>query len=144
MKIALYSAAARANVTRLREWIAERGYPATLDGIRRFRAELPASNHPDAEATRRSIDYNATSAIRDLLFHAQEHQFTVPELECLMVDNALEFLGFLFLDPAVKTDYRERFPADPSCTNLSNWAAFETDNPLTFVSMYQFWCRRRG
>jgi len=144
MKIALYSAAARANVIRLRGWIAERGYPATLDGIRRFRAELPVSGHPDAEATRRSIDYNATSAIRDLLFHAREHRFTVPMLERLLVDNGLEFLGFLFSNPRVKAAYRERFPSDPSCTDLSNWAVFEADHPLTFVSMYQFWCRRYG
>ena len=144
MKIALYSAAARANVTRLREWIAARGYPASLEGIRRFRAELPASGHPDAEATRRSIDYNASSAIRDLLFHAQEHQFTVPEIERLLAGNNLEFLGFLFRDPSVKRAYLDSFPTDPDCVDLANWAAFEADHPLTFVSMYQFWCRRRG
>lgn len=144
MKIALYSAAARANVTRLREWIAERGFAATLEDIRAFRAGLPASGHPDAEATCRSIDYNATSAIRDLLFHAQEHQFTVPRIKTLLGDNGLEFLGFLFLDPGVKERYLDRFPGDPACTDLANWAAYEADNPLTFVSMYQFWCRRRG
>jgi SAM-dependent methyltransferase len=143
MKIALYSAAARENVTRLRRWIADHNFPPTLEGIRAFRAALSLSGHPDAEATCRSLDYNATSAIRDLLFHAQEHQFTIPALQRLLEDNELEFLGFLFRDATVKSRFVERFPSDPGCIDLANWAAFEADNPLTFVSMYQFWCRRR-
>lgn len=142
LKIALYSAAARTNVTRLRQWIAEQGFAPTLDGIRAFREKLPASGHPDAEATCRAIDYNATSAIRDLLFHAQEHQFTIPGLKRMLANNRLEFLGFLFRDPSVKTAYLDRFSTDSGAVDLDNWALFEADNPLTFVSMYQFWCRR--
>jgi SAM-dependent methyltransferase/Tfp pilus assembly protein PilF len=144
LKIALYSAAARTNVTRLRHWIAERGFAPTLEGIRAFREILPASGHPDAEATSRSIDYNATSAIRDLLFHAQEHQFTIAGLKRILAGGDLEFLGFLFRDPSVKANYLNRFPGDGGCVDLDNWALFENDNPLTFVSMYQFWCRRIG
>jgi SAM-dependent methyltransferase/Flp pilus assembly protein TadD len=142
MKIALYSAAARSNVTRLRHWITEQGFAPTLEGIRDFRAKLPASGHIDAAATARSVDYNATSAIRDLLFHAQEQQFTVPGLKRLLEDSNLEFLGFLFRDADVKARYLTRFPNDPGCVGLENWADFEANNPLTFVSMYQFWCRR--
>ena len=144
LKIALYSAAARTNVTRLRQWIAERGFVPTLEGIRSFRETLPTSGHPDAEATCRSIDYNATSAIRDLLFHAQEHQFTIAGLRRMLTDNKLDFLGFLFRDPSVKARYLDRFPGDGGCVDLDNWAIFEDEHPLTFVSMYQFWCRRIG
>jgi tetratricopeptide (TPR) repeat protein len=144
LKIALYSAAARTNVTRLRQWITEQGFSSTLEGIRAFRENLPASGHPDADATCRSIDYNATSAIRDLLFHAQEHQFTIPNIKRILEENHLEFLGFLFVDPRVKGDYLDRFPTDTRCVDLDNWTMFEAENPLTFVSMYQFWCRRAG
>jgi SAM-dependent methyltransferase/Tfp pilus assembly protein PilF len=142
LKIALYSAAARGNVTRLRQWIADQGFAPDLEGIRAFRQRLLDSGHPDAEATSRSIDYNATSAIRDLLFHAQEHQFTIPGLKRMLEDHRLEFLGFLFRDASVKADFLERFPDDVGCVDLDNWTRFEAEFPLTFVSMYQFWCRR--
>ena len=106
-----------------------------------FRRSLSASGHPDAAATCRSIDYNATSAIRDLLFHVQEHQFTIPRLKRMLEVNGLEFLGFLFRDAQVKALYLERFPDDPACVDMDTWAVFEAEFPLTFVSMYQFWCR---
>lgn len=143
LKLALYSRAARGNVTRLRRWIAEQGFPATLDGIRAFRRQMHADGHPDAAATRQSVDFYATSAIRDLLFHAQEHQYTVPSLKRLLDENGFEFLGFLFPDPAVKAAYIQKFPDDPACIDLANWHRFEVENPLTFVAMYQVWCRPR-
>jgi ubiquinone/menaquinone biosynthesis C-methylase UbiE len=143
LKLALYSRAARRNVSRLRGWIAEQGFTADLDGIRAFRRRLRDDAHPDAAGTRRSVDFYATSAIRDLLFHAQEHRFTVPLIGQLLVDNGLEFLGFLFANPTVKRAYLRQFPDDPACLDLGNWDRFERENPLIFVAMYQFWCRAR-
>jgi hypothetical protein len=142
LKIALYSAAARSNINQLRRWIIEQGLAATLEEIRAFREKLSTSGDTNAVAAVRSIDYCATSAIRDLLFHAQEHQFTIPGLTRMLADANLEFLGFLFRDRGVKTHYQKYFPSDFGCTDLDNWAYFEAANPLTFESMYQFWCRR--
>jgi hypothetical protein len=34
-----------------------------------------------------------------------------------------------------------RFPQDRSMTDLASWQLFETENPATFASMYQFWVR---
>ncbi|MDE0805534.1 MAG: class I SAM-dependent methyltransferase [Acidimicrobiales bacterium] len=141
LKIALYSAAARSNINQLRRWITEQGFAATLEGIRAFREKLSASGDPNAAAIVRSIDYCATSAIRDLLFHAQEQQFTIPGLKRILADANLDFLGFLFRDPGVKTHYQNCYPIDVGCTDLDHWADFEAENPLTFESMYQFWCR---
>ena len=38
--------------------------------------------------------------------------------------------------------YRARFPNDVAATDLSNWHAFEEDNPDTFIEMYQFWVQK--
>ena len=38
--------------------------------------------------------------------------------------------------------YRGRFPDDPAMTDLDNWHVFETENPLTFLNMYQFWLQK--
>jgi hypothetical protein len=33
-------------------------------------------------------------------------------------------------------------PADNTMTDLDRWHDLESDNPLTFVGMYQFWAQR--
>ena len=38
--------------------------------------------------------------------------------------------------------YRGRFPDDPAMTDFDNWHVFETENPLTFLNMYQFWLQK--
>jgi catechol 2,3-dioxygenase-like lactoylglutathione lyase family enzyme len=35
--------------------------------------------------------------------------------------------------------YRKRFPDDPAMTDLGCWHTFESENPDTFIGMYQFW-----
>ena len=83
-------------------------------------------------------DFFSTSECRDLLFHVQEHQLTIPEIKAFLRDQRLIFLGFA--NPPAQT-YRARFP-DPAMTDLDNWHTFETDNPKTFVNMYQFWIQK--
>ena len=120
------------------QWISEHGYVSTLEGIRTFRRALQESGHPDAPSTQGSIDYFATCTIRDMLFHVQENQHTVPLIARVLENHNLEFLGFLFTDPTVKASYLKCFPDDPRYTNLSHRDTIENDNPLTFLSMYQF------
>jgi Flp pilus assembly protein TadD/SAM-dependent methyltransferase len=138
MHIALYSELARADVVAARDFIATRGYNATIDDIRRFRQDILAL---DEASPVRPIagwgDFYATSDCRDLLFHVQEHRFTLPQIKAFLDDNGLELLGFLH-DTDVMLRYRKQFPNDPACTNLDHWHAFEQENPHTFVRMYQF------
>lgn len=144
MKIGLYSARARGAVTAARDLIARRGYDATPEGIRRFRAEvwgLPA-DHPVAPI-RHSPDFYNISACRDLLFHVQEHCTTLPEIAGWLEVLGLEFLGFQFDDPAMLRIYRTRFPEDPNATSLTLWDRFEAEHPHTFAGLYQFWVRFR-
>ena len=41
-----------------------------------------------------SSDFYATSSARDLMFHVQEHRFTLPQISKMISDFDLEFLGF--------------------------------------------------
>jgi hypothetical protein len=72
------------------------------------------------------------------LFHVQEHPLTIPEIKTLLADHGLIFLGLVDAPQA----YRTRFPNDPAMTDLDQWHTFETEKPLTFVAMYQFWIQK--
>ena len=140
MHIGLYSAAARSDIRAARALIAERGHDGTAADIRRSRQELMSFEHgtPFKNVTRYS-DFFTTAECRDLLFHVQEHQFTIPEIKRFLDGNGLRFLGFA--GPMVQA-YRARFPDDPAMTDLDRWHAFETENPMAFVNMYQFWVQK--
>ncbi|MGH6770298.1 MAG: hypothetical protein ACRECO_14890 [Xanthobacteraceae bacterium] len=136
------SALARADIRATRSFIADRGYGDSPDGIRRCRQDLLA--HAPGSALHdvtRYFDFFSTSECRDLLFHVQEHQMTIPTIKQFLQENGLTFLGFSGL---ASSAYRARFPEDRAMTNLDNWHAFERDNPLTFVGMYQFWLQKAG
>jgi tetratricopeptide (TPR) repeat protein/2-polyprenyl-3-methyl-5-hydroxy-6-metoxy-1,4-benzoquinol methylase len=142
MCLGLYSQMARRPVMKAREFIAARGYEDTPDDIRRFRQDLVAQ---DASAGLRlltkSQGFYSMSECRDLVFHVQEQQLTLPQIESFLSECGLRFLGFE-LDVRVLNQYRARFTDDPSGTDLRNWARFEADHPDTFTAMYLFWIQR--
>ncbi len=152
MNIGLYSTTARRHIAATRSLIAKHAglrYRASQDGIRTFRRDLrgfAAAMGADGEAALRPLwtaqDFYSTSACRDLLFHVQEHTFTLPQIGDMMAELGLEFLSFALPRPQVKQAYLDRFPEDPEARSLENWDAFETANPATFIGMYNFWARK--
>jgi hypothetical protein len=122
--------------------IADQGYTADAADIRRFRRyllELP-DDHPLAALRNSARDLFNLSECRDLLFHVQEHRFTIPRIKGALAELGLRFLGFWSLP---NTDaYRKMFPDDPGMLSLDNWHRFEQANPDTFVAMYNFWAQR--
>jgi len=140
MSVGLYSAIARADVRAARAFIAERGYRQSADDIRHCRQEMMAlADGTPAKNVARYPDFFAVSECRDLLFHVEEHQLTIPQIAGFLAENRLAFIGFA---GEAEHDYRRRFPQDAALTNLANWHQFETENPLTFVGMYQFWVQK--
>ncbi len=143
MKIGLYSEIARSDLTRMgTELVAESDDPA--DRIREVRHEIFAM--PDDAPLKRVLalrDFYALSECRDLLFHTEEHRFTLPQISHLLEELGLEFLGFEMRGRGVIDRYLARFSDDPAAVNLHNWHRFETDNPHIFLGMYQFWVRPR-
>jgi len=143
MKIGLYSELARTDFVRLgAELAATEDDPANR--IRSYRHEIFAL--PDDAPLKRVLalhDFYTLSECRDLLFHVEEHRFTLPEIARCLDALDLEFIGFEMRERALIDRYRARFPDDPGALNLENWHLFETDNPFTFVAMYQFWVKPR-
>ncbi len=145
MRVGLYSEIARRHVVRARELVAARGFPATPDGIRGCRqAILARQDDPLLARVTQGEDFYSLSGCRDLLFHVQEHRFTLPQLAVLLADLGLSFLGFELSDTAIAARYRRAFPADRGLVDLDHWHHFEQANPDTFARMYQFWVRKPG
>ncbi|AWU97910.1 class I SAM-dependent methyltransferase [Azospirillum ramasamyi] len=145
MEVGFYSAAARRPILAARQFIAERGHPSTLDGIRHVRRDILGlpDGHP-ARVVAHSPDFYGTSACRDLLMHVHELHVTLPWLAGALETLGLEFLGFRLADPAVAALYRKRFPEDPAMTSLARWDRLEAEYPMIFGGLYQAWVRARG
>lgn len=141
MCIALYSETARTQVNRGRRFVEERGYHATAHDIRRGRRDLIAADDADLNELLGFADFYTTSECRDLLFHVQEQQFTLPRIKAFLAEEGLTFLSFR-LDEDAFQRYRGRFPEDPAMADLDNWHTFETENPRLFIAMYQFWVQK--
>lgn len=143
INLGLYSAAARQNIVAARQFIAEQGYTAQAQDIRHCRETLISKmeTHPLLEKLKIFRDLFSTSECRDLLFHVQEHRFTLPQIKKLLETANLDFMGFV-TTPLTSKKYLERFPEDVPMQNLDFWNVFETENPDTFSAMYQFWAQK--
>ena len=140
MYVGLYSALARTDIRAARAFIAERGYGESADDIRRCRQELLRCEEGSAlHNVTKYGDFFTTSECRDLLFHVQEQQLTIPEIATFLRAHGLNFLGFT---GAMGHAYRRRFPADVAMTDLEQWHEFETEQPMAFTGMYQFWVQK--
>ena len=66
-------------------------------------------------------------------------QLSLLEIKTFLKSNNLAFIGFAGIDTQ---EFRKRHPDDGDLRDLDLWHAFETDNPTTFVGMYQFWVQK--
>ena len=143
MRIGLYSAAARRSIVEARAIVAERGYPPTADGIRALRqAIIREKDEPRWASLVQTIDFYSTSGCRDMFFNVMEHRLTIADIKSFLHEQGFAFLGFE-LDAKIIDQFRQRNPA-AALTDLEAWAAFEAENPQTFLNMYVFSMRRRS
>jgi tetratricopeptide (TPR) repeat protein/SAM-dependent methyltransferase len=138
MQVGLYSALARQHIVAARALIADRGYRSTPDDIRRFRQDLISRDDPMAQSLSKLSDFYSMDECRDLLFHVQEHRVSLPEIKAFLAANNLQFAGFLLGNPATLQRFTTRFPDPSAPLDLDCWLSFETEEPNTFVGMYQF------
>lgn len=145
MRIGLYSELARRYMVQGQDFAREQGYEPTADGIRRCRRDVIALGNEDPiKNVIEYPDFYTLSDCRDMLFHVQEHRFTIPKISEAIDRLGLELVGFDFPDPAVIARYKSAFPDDPSATSLDNWHDYEVENPDLFFGMYNFWLRKPG
>ncbi len=87
-------------------------------------------------------DFFTISNCRDLLFHVQEHRSTLPEIAAFLAENDLQLASVSSSTLRCCADTRKKFPDDKPMTDLARWHVFETENPKTFMGMYQFWVQK--
>ncbi len=145
MMIGLYSEAARQDIVEGRSLVAEKGYTTSAHDIRQCRQDIIALTEDGiqmmASISRRN-DFFSLSECRDLLFHVQEHRFTLPQVKVALKTLKLEFLGFDMQNKTAQNKFKETYPKKRALKSLSLWNKFELRNPDTFRGMYPFWCRK--
>lgn len=140
IKIALYSASARQHISRIREEIARAKVMETEIDIREYRRELANSSDHDHQLLKESSDFYSVSTLRDLIFHVQEHQFTLPLIKNHIDELGLKFCGFENQD--IDNKFMELYGTNADINDLSLWHQFEKIHPSAFAGMYQFWCQK--
>jgi len=144
--LGLYSKLARARfegIRKINQSIVNTGISDGLNAERviRLRNDMLISREPSLDWVDHAIDFYSFSGFRDLLFHVQEHQYTIAMIQLMLNRFKLKFLGFN-LAPRVIAKYQELYPEDKHCIDLSTWAEFEERFPDTFLTMYNFHCSK--
>ena len=141
LKLGLYSKRAREVIRKAREVIKEENIKPNLDGIRSFRNDIFNGKLKKLIEITNWSDFYSTSMCRDLCFHSHEKCYSLIEINNMITQYNLEFLGFT-LSKNIKDKYQTENKDIESIKNLELWNKFEELNPNSFREMYQFWVRK--
>jgi len=143
IKLGLYSETARQDIVNIREFIKNKNYKNTNQDIKACRKIILSDNKKLLSTSYlQATDFYSISGVRDLLFHTQEHRFSIPDISMILKNLNLEFLGFTSLLLPIKKKYSDFFFEDKKNISLDNWHQYELENPDTFINMYQFWLKK--
>ncbi len=140
MLIGLYSERARKHITQIKNKINKLNLQSNFKNIIKFRKDLIQNNNDQWNYIKSSPDFYTVSGVRDLLFHVQEHQFTISKIKKYLDKLGLIFLGFE--DKLVKEKFRQIYTNKVDLYDLDKWEEYEKHNPRIFAGMYQFWCKK--
>ena len=140
MKIGLYSESARQHIVEVRKEIKALRVGTSEADIRKFRQSLAESHDRHHQQITMRNDFYSLSMLRDLIFHVQEHRFTLPQIKNCLDELKLKFCGF---DNKVAiSNFRKLHGKETDIYDLALWHQYEKINPLAFAGMYQFWCQK--
>jgi tetratricopeptide (TPR) repeat protein len=140
MKIGLYSELARHPIVEVRKEITLQKVGTSDIDIREFRRSLAESNDENHQLLTKWIDFFSLSMLRDLIFHVQEHRFTLPQIKKCLDELGLKFCGFENKD--IISIFRKLHGEEADIYDLALWHQCEKSNPRAFAAMYQFWCQK--
>jgi len=140
MRIGLYSESARKYIVQIRDEIEQSNIESSHDAMKSFRNKIVNSEEEHHKWIVMSSDFYSMSTFRDLLFHVQEHRFTIPQIEVSLTQLGLAFCGFEH--PTIVQKFQSRNPTENALYDLEKWDNFEKENPREFAGMYQFWCQK--
>ena len=141
MKIGLYSELARQHIVKIRKEIRNTGIGSSDEEMKSFRDTIIGSEKDHHEGILNFIDFYSLSELKDLLFHVQEHRFTIPQVRDCLSKFGLEFCGFE-TNEEILSHFHKSNAGVGNPYNLEKWQAYEEANPKTFGGMYQFWCQK--
>ena len=141
MKIGLYSELARRDIKEVQKEIAVLSFEASEANLKKIRKSLAESSEENHQRLTTSSDFFSLSTLRDLIFHVQEHRFTIPQIRNCLDELGLNFCGFE--NKGVVSNFRELHGDEADICDLELWHQYEESNPQAFVGMYQFWCQKR-
>ena len=107
--------------------------------MRSFRDMIIKSAKDHHKLITRSGDFYSLSTLRDLLFHVQEHRFTILQIKSHLDELGLKFCGF---EGRVVNSFLQSHKEKNDAYELDKWQSYEEANPRTFAGMYQFWCQK--
>ena len=139
LRLGLYSEIARRHIVNIRNTIKNLNLQSNVSSMKSFRKILIESEDQNYEDIKKSADFYSLSTFRDLLFHVQEHRFSLIEIKEMLFNLGLEFCGFE--DQKLILDFQKYFHADDQY-DLNKWDIYEKENPNSFMNMYQFWCQK--
>jgi SAM-dependent methyltransferase len=140
MKIGLYSELARQHIVEMRHEISKAGIGSSDAAMKSFRTTVITSDQKHHQKILDSPDFYSLSTLKDLLFHVQEHRFTISKIQDCLAELGLKFCGFEGDKIVFHFKLNHTGAGDPY--NLDIWQAYEEANPRTFGGMYQFWCQK--
>ena len=140
MKIGLYSELARQHIVKMRKEISKAGLGSSDTEMRLFRNMLMKSDKNYHKLILDSPDLYSMSTLKDLLFHVQEHRFTITQIQDCLSELGMKFCGFEAKQ--IVLHFKQINTGDSDPYNLDKWKAYEEANPRTFAGMYQFWCQK--
>jgi tetratricopeptide (TPR) repeat protein/2-polyprenyl-3-methyl-5-hydroxy-6-metoxy-1,4-benzoquinol methylase len=140
MMISLYSELARQHIVKMREEVQEGNITADNDGMRHFRNKIIKSSKEHHKKILSSPDFFSFGPLRDLIFHVQEHRFTMLQIKKCLANLSLEFCGFEANEIVQRFKTTNHGSGDPY--DLDEWHNFEIENPDTFSRTDGFWCQK--
>lgn len=142
LRLGFYREAAQQVLRATKERLEQLGAIEGEEALRNARQALLAL--PDEEPAKmivRGLDFYDLAGLAGLLSQADAKGFSLPEVEALLAEAGLEFLGFELPDRRIYGAFKQRHPDPGAAQDLSLWAALEAEQPQIFMQAYQLWAR---
>ena len=138
--LGLYSDYARKDITDTREMIGKDNSNLSDKDIINYRKKFKDSNNPKLQRVSKLADSFCVSGFRDLIFNVKEHNYNLIQINEIIENFNLNFLGFdINAHHSLINNFKKEYPLDNSEYNLKLWNDFESLKPDSFISMYNFW-----
>ena len=140
MRIGLYSELARKHIAKIRKEISKLDIGSSEPEMRSFRDEIIKSEKGHHKLIIESTDFYSMSTLKDLLFHVQEHRFTIPQIKDCLEKLGLKFCGFESKE--IVSHFQQTNTDKEDLYDLNKWQAYEEANQKTFQRLYSIWCQK--